>query len=128
MITCRGIWIVLDPGEVINVEIAREHAEASAVQNFGFACMEVLEFKNGKVYQDNISEYTIPDITNVPETKVIFIHKETEHKRITRLGLGDQAVIGVAPALISAIYQATNCDHTKIPCTPETILHYMENK
>ncbi|MBN2444654.1 MAG: xanthine dehydrogenase family protein molybdopterin-binding subunit [Spirochaetales bacterium] len=126
--TCRGIWIVLDPGPVINYEIAREHVEAAAVQNFGLACMEVLEFKNGIVYQNNISEYTIPDITSVPEIEVQFIQRESHHKYNPIRGLGDQAVIGVTPAYISAIFQATDNYFTSIPCTHESIHRFMGNR
>ncbi|MBN2536250.1 MAG: xanthine dehydrogenase family protein molybdopterin-binding subunit [Spirochaetales bacterium] len=126
--TCRGIWIVLDPGPVVNDEIARQHVEAAALQNFGFATMEVLEFKNGKVYQNDISEYTIPDITTVPDIHVRFIQNRAGIKHYPGRGLGDQAVTGVAPGYISALYQATNNSYTHLPCTPESIMELMQNR
>lgn len=126
--TCRGIWIVLDPGPVVNDEIAREHVAAAAIQNYGLTTMEVLEFKKGKVYQNNISEYTIPDITTVPEIQVQFIQKQDGSRHNPARGLGDQAVVGVAPSYISALYQATSHSYTQIPCTPESILESIQNR
>jgi CO/xanthine dehydrogenase Mo-binding subunit len=128
MVTCRGIWIVLDPGPVVNYEIAREHVQAAAVNNLGLAAMEVLEFKNGKVYQNTISEYSIPDMTMVPDINVRFIQKHPAGRNDPARGLGDQAVAGVVPGYMSAIFQATDRGYTHIPCTPESIMELMQKR
>jgi CO/xanthine dehydrogenase Mo-binding subunit len=129
MTSCRGIWVVLDPGIVVNHEIAREHVQAAALQNFGLTTMEVLDYKNGKVYQDSISEYTIPDITIAPDIDVRFMQQPTDTRRpVLSLGLGDQPVTGVAPAYMSALFQATNNHYTHIPCTPESIMEFMQER
>jgi CO/xanthine dehydrogenase Mo-binding subunit len=126
MTHCRGIWIVIHVGHIVIPEIAREQVEAAALQNLGFASMEVLDFKNGMVYQNRISDYTIPGIEDLPEIVVTFLEDHSEKKQEEALDLGDQAVTGVAPSYIAAIIQTTGVNFSKIPLIPETIQEFME--
>jgi CO/xanthine dehydrogenase Mo-binding subunit len=126
MTHCRGIWIVIHAGHIVIPEIAREQVEAAALQNLGFACMEVLDFKNGRAYQNRITDYTIPGIEDLPEIAVRFLEDQSEKAQEPAIDLGDQAVTGVAPAYIAAIIQATGIEATKIPLIPETIQESME--
>ncbi|MBN1699118.1 MAG: xanthine dehydrogenase family protein molybdopterin-binding subunit [Spirochaetales bacterium] len=126
MTTCRGIWIVIHAGHINIPEAAREQVEAAALQNLGFTSMEVLDFKNGRVYQNRISDYTIPGIEDLPDIRVHFLENGSGPEQAPSLDLGDQAVTGVAPAYIAAIIQATGIDVTSIPLIPETIQDRME--
>ncbi len=118
---CRGIWIVMDAGEIVSEELARLAVEQAAVQNLGFASSEIVSFEIGRIEQKTLSEYKIPGIKDYPRIDVAFVQGEKKKKSAVFHGLGDQAVTCVAPAYVSAIVQALGRDFTTIPLTPEII-------
>jgi CO/xanthine dehydrogenase Mo-binding subunit len=118
---CRGIWIVMDAGEIVSQELAKLAVEQAAIQNLGYASTEILSFEIGRIEQKSLAEYKIPGIKDYPRIDVAFLQGEKRKKAAVPQGLGDQAVTCVAPAYVSAIVQALGRDFTSIPLTAEII-------
>jgi len=121
----KGIWIVLASENPFCEEKVKEQIEASALANLGFASMEVLEYSKGHVCQKNLSEYTIPGITDLPEIKVKLIYNQDKSESDIPSWPGNQVITGVAPAYISSIVHATGYNCTQIPLTPEKMHEYL---
>jgi xanthine dehydrogenase YagR molybdenum-binding subunit len=84
----------------------------------------VVDARNGRVPNANLAEYAVPVHADAPAVMdVIFIPEED--LRINPLGvkgLGEIAMVGVAPAIVNAIYHATGKRIRELPATPGKLL------
>jgi CO/xanthine dehydrogenase Mo-binding subunit len=121
-VNVKGIWAVYDIGTPIDDKIVLGQIEGGIVQGLGYALMEVLESKNGKIIQDTFTTYIIPTSLDIPPIVSKLIENPSTIGPFGARGLGEIPLVGVAPALASAIQQAIGSKITKIPVTPEDIL------
>ena len=106
----------------IDEKIVRGQIEGGIVQGLGYAMMEVLESKNGKLSQDTFTTYIIPSSLDIPPIFSKLIENPSTIGPFGARGLGELPLVGVAPALVSAIQQAIKTKISKIPVTEEDIL------
>jgi CO/xanthine dehydrogenase Mo-binding subunit len=121
-IDVRGIWAVYDIGTPIDDKIVQGQIEGGIVQGLGYTMMEVLETKKGKISQDTFTTYIIPSSLDIPPIFSKLVENPSTMGPFGARGLGEIPLVGVAPALASAVQQAIGTKITKIPITPEDIL------
>ncbi|MDQ7080408.1 MAG: xanthine dehydrogenase family protein molybdopterin-binding subunit, partial [Paracoccaceae bacterium] len=107
-----------DLGRVINPLLARGQVEGGVAQGLGLALME--EYVPGR--SENLHDYLIPTIGDVPEIGTIFIEKPDPEGPYGARGLGEHALIPTAPAVLNAIRHATGARMTRVPATPPRVL------
>ena len=71
---------------------------------------------------ENLHDYLIPSIGDVPEIKSIFIEKNDPEGHFGARGLGEHVLIPTAPAILNAIRNATGAIITKLPALPHRVL------
>ena len=118
----KGIWAVYDIGTPIDEKIVKGQIEGGIVQGLGYATSEVLETKNGKLSQDTFTTYIIPSSLDIPPIFSKLVENPSTMGPFGARGLGEIPLVGIAPALASAVQQAIGKRITKIPITPEDIL------
>ncbi len=121
-IDVKGIWAVYDIGTPIDSKIVQGQIEGGIVQGLGYAMMEVLESKDGKLSQDTFTTYIIPSSLDIPPIFSKLVENPSSIGPFGARGLGELPLVGVAPALASAVQQAIGTKISKIPITPEDIL------
>ena len=84
----------------------------------GMALME--EFVPGK--GENLHDYLIPTIGDVPPIESILIEDESPIGPFGAKGIGEHAMIPTAPAILNAIYHATGVRVRRVPVTPDRLL------
>ncbi len=107
-----------DLGKVINPLLAEGQIEGGVAQGIGFALME--EYIPNKT--ENLHDYLIPSIGDVPEIESILIEKEDPEGPYGARGLGEHVLIPTAPAILNAIRNATGAIITKLPALPHRVL------
>ena len=70
---------------------------------------------------ENLHDYLIPSIGDVPEIESILIEKEDPEGPYGARGLGEHVLIPTAPAILNAIRNATGAIITKLPALPHRI-------
>ncbi len=106
-----------DVGRAINPTLIEGQIEGGVAQGLGMALME--EFVPGK--GENLHDYLIPSAGDIPPVESILIEDASPVGPFGAKGIGEQAVIPTAPAILNAIYDAVGVRIRKIPATPDRI-------
>ncbi len=106
-----------DVGRAINPTLIEGQIEGGVAQGLGMALME--EFFPGK--GENLHDYLIPSAGDVPPVESILIEDPSSLGPFGAKGIGEQAVIPTAPAILNAIHDAVGVRIHKIPATPDRV-------
>jgi nicotinate dehydrogenase subunit B len=103
-------------GAIVNPDGLRNQIEGSNVQGLGGALFEAIKFENGKILNDKLSEYRVPRFSDVPpllETVLL------DRKDLPSVGAGECPMVGLAPAIGNAIFDATGVRLRSLPMVPD---------
>jgi aldehyde oxidoreductase len=106
-----------DVGRAINPTLIEGQIEGGIAQGLGMALME--EFLPGK--GENLHDYLIPTFGDVPAVESILIEDPSPVGPFGAKGIGEQALIPTAPAILNAIYDAAGVRIRKLPATPDKV-------
>ncbi|MEZ5785586.1 MAG: molybdopterin cofactor-binding domain-containing protein [Xanthobacteraceae bacterium] len=106
-----------DVGRAINPTLVEGQIEGGAAQGLGFALME--EFHPGRT--ENLHDYLIPTVGDMPPVESILIEDASPVGPFGAKGIGEQALIPTAPAILNAIHDATGVRIRKVPATPDRV-------
>lgn len=117
--TVRVVKVVAahDVGRAINPTLIEGQIEGGVAQGLGMALME--EFFPGK--GENLHDYLIPSAGDIPPIESILIEDPSSIGPFGAKGIGEQAVIPTAPAILNAIHDAIGVRIHKIPATPDRV-------
>jgi aldehyde oxidoreductase len=106
-----------DVGRAINPTLIEGQIEGGVAQGLGMALME--EFFPGK--GENLHDYLIPSAGDIPPVESILIEDPSSIGPFGAKGIGEQAVIPTAPAILNAIHDAIGVRIHKVPATPDRV-------
>jgi aldehyde oxidoreductase len=106
-----------DVGRAINPTLVEGQIEGGIAQGIGMALME--EYIPGRT--ENLHDYLIPTIGDVPEIKSIIVEVEDPNGPYGAKGLGEHVLIPTAPAILNAIRHATGAVIRNLPATPDKV-------
>ena len=106
-----------DVGRAINPTLIEGQIEGGVAQGLGMALME--EFFPGR--GENLHDYLIPSAGDIPSIESILIEDPSSIGPFGAKGIGEQAVIPTAPAILNAIHDAVGVRIQKIPATPDRV-------
>ena len=98
----KKLVCAFDCGLVINPDLVRAQVEGSIVWALGPVLFDAIDVRDGRVVQSNFHDYRVPGMLDLPEIEVILVDSDGPPA-----GAGEPAVLGVAPAVMSAVYAAT---------------------
>jgi len=121
---------VTDAGKIINPRRAVGVDEGAAVMGLGVSLSEQLLFdKSGHLLNGSSLDYRIPRVVNIPEEFVtIFQENQDGPGPFGAKGMGEGAILAIAPAVCGAVYDATGVYISEIPLTPEKIWKTLSNQ
>jgi len=106
-----------DVGRAINPTLIEGQIEGGVAQGLGMALME--EFFPGK--GENLHDYLIPSAGDIPPVESILIEDPSPIGPFGAKGIGEQAVIPTAPAILNALHDAVGVRLRKTPATPDRV-------
>jgi nicotinate dehydrogenase subunit B len=101
-------------GAIVNPDGLRNQIEGSNIQGMGGALFEAIAFENGKILNGRMSEYRVPRFRDVPELDTVLI----DRKDLPSVGAGECPLVGLAPAIANAIFDATGKRLRSLPLVP----------
>ena len=101
-------------GAIVNPDNLRNQIEGSNVQGLGGALFEAIEFENGKILNGKLSQYRVPRFSDVPVLETVLL----DRKDIPSVGAGECPMIGLAPAIANAIFDAVGVRLKSLPLVP----------
>jgi len=117
-VTLLRIVAAHDVGKAINPLLVEGQVHGGVAQGIGLALME--EFLPGRT--ENLHDYLIPTIGDVPPIETLIIETGDEHGPYGAKGLGEHCLIPTAPAVVNAIKDACGARVAHLPATPDKIL------
>ena len=101
-------------GAIVNPDNLRNQIEGSNVQGLGGALFEAIEFENGKILNGKMSRYRVPRFSDVPALETVLL----DRKDLPSAGAGECPMIGLAPAIANAIFDASGFRVRSLPLVP----------
>jgi CO/xanthine dehydrogenase Mo-binding subunit len=106
-----------DVGRALNPQQVEGQIHGGIAQGLGMALME--EYVPGQT--DNLHDYLIPTIGDVPPIEVILIEDAEPLGPYGAKGVGEPALIPTPPAILGAIRHATGVRIDFVPVTPHRL-------
>ncbi len=113
--------LVYDVGKAIHPAMCRGQVEGGTLQALGYGFMEEIKLKDGAYMNDRLATYIIPTIRDTPDMDTVLIENPTPSGAFGAKGVGEIPMDGGAPAVLSAIENATGIVAAGIPATPERL-------
>ena len=101
-------------GAVVNPDHLTNQIEGGNVMALGGALFEAIEFQNGQILNGRFSDYRVPRFKDVPELETVLL----DRKDLPSAGAGESSLVGVAPAIANAIFDATAVRLRSLPLVP----------
>jgi len=111
-----------DVGQAVNPQLVEGQVEGGVVQALGWALMEDFQTRDGQVLTSHLSTYLIPTVLDVPEAVETLVLEYPDPRGPWGVrGMGEMPFLCVAPAVVSAVYDATAARFSALPLTPERV-------
>jgi len=101
-------------GAVVNPDQLRNQIEGSIVMGIGGALFEAIDFDNGKIVNGRFSRYRVPRFSDVPLIETVLV----DRRDLPSAGAGETPIVGLAPAVGNAIFDATGIRLRSLPMAP----------
>jgi CO/xanthine dehydrogenase Mo-binding subunit len=117
----------VDVGKAINPLGCRQQLSGAAITGIGQAMFEEIAYDNGQLINPNLVDYVLPSLGDMPEI-IDPIAIEIPHRNgpFGAKGIGESALIPVAPAIANAIYDAVGVRIKDLPIKAEKIYLALE--
>jgi CO/xanthine dehydrogenase Mo-binding subunit len=103
-----------DCGAIVNPDGLRNQIIGANVMGLGGALFEAIEFENGRVTNARFSRYRVPRFRDLPEIEAVLL----DRKDVPSAGAGETPIVGVAPAVANAIFDAAGVRLRGLPLVP----------
>jgi CO/xanthine dehydrogenase Mo-binding subunit len=113
-------------GRVINPVLAMGQIEGGVAQGIGFALYENVAWREGRMVNNQITNYIMPTSADLPPIRVYFEEIPYAHGPAGAKGIGELPIDGPAPAIVNAIENAIGVPIDRIPATPEVLMQSMD--
>jgi len=113
---------VQEVGKVIHPVFAAGQIEGGVAQSIGFALTENVVWHNGRMANGQMTNYIMPTSADLPRIRVFFEETPYPFGPDGAKGIGELPLDGGAPAILSAIENATGISVREIPATPERLM------
>ena len=90
-------------GAIVNPEHLANQVEGAVAMGIGGALFEHVDFADGKVLNNRLARYRVPRFADMPVIESVLL----DRKDIPSAGAGETPIVGVAPAIANAIFDAT---------------------
>ena len=110
-----------DIGKAIHPVLAAGQIEGGTLQGLGYALLEEVRWKDGRVWNHQLTNYIIPTSADAPPIDTVIVEIPYSRGPHGAKGVGELPMDGPAPAVVGAIAHATGASVSEIPVTPERL-------
>jgi CO/xanthine dehydrogenase Mo-binding subunit len=109
-------------GRVIHPILAAGQIEGGVAQGIGYAVFENVVWKDGRMANNQMTNYIMPTSVDVPRIRVYFEEIPYEYGPLGAKGIGELPIDGPAPAVMNAVENALGMAVDEIPLMPEMLM------
>jgi nicotinate dehydrogenase subunit B len=114
--TVRIVRVVesFECGAIVNPLHLKNQIEGSITQAIGGALFEEIQFENGRILNARFKDYRVPRFSDNPLIEIVLV----DRKDLPSAGAGETPIVGLAPAVANAIFNATGVRLRSLPLAP----------
>jgi CO/xanthine dehydrogenase Mo-binding subunit len=112
----------VDVGKAINPVVVRGQIEGGTVQALGWALIEKIVYRDGKVANASMTNCIVPTFADTPELETLLVEVPYPYGPHGAKGVGEIPMDGPAAAVANAVGDALGCRFDAIPIAPEDVL------
>jgi CO/xanthine dehydrogenase Mo-binding subunit len=116
------VTTAVDLGKAIHPVLAAGQIEGGTAQALGWALLEEVRLKDGRVWNQQLTNYIIPTAMDAPPMDVILVEDPYSRGPFGAKGVGELPFDAPAAAAVAAIEHATGVRLAEIPVLPEKLL------
>ncbi len=110
-VTVGRVVQAFECGTIINPDAVLLQNEGAIIQGLGGALFEEIRSGNGTILSDRLSRYRVPRFADVPKIEVVLL----DRRDLPSAGAGETPIVGIAPAVGNAIFDATGVRLRSLP-------------
>jgi len=111
----------VDVGKAINPAIVRGQIDGGTLQALGWALLENIVYRDGKVANANMTNCIVPTFADAPELETILVEVPYPFGPGGAKGVGEIPMDGPAAAVANAVEDALGVAFDELPISPEAI-------
>ena len=103
-------------GAIQNPANLKAQVEGCIIMGLGGALTEEMKFKDGRMLNAKFSRYRVPRFKDVPEIETVLLNRPD----LVSAGAGETPIIGIAPAIGNALFNAVQARIRSMPIRNES--------
>ncbi|HET9624869.1 MAG TPA: xanthine dehydrogenase family protein molybdopterin-binding subunit [Kofleriaceae bacterium] len=111
----------IDIGKAINPTIVKGQIEGGTLQALGWAVLENIVYKDGKVANASMTNCIVPTFADAPDLETILVEVPYPFGPSGAKGVGEIPMDGPAAAVANAVEDALGCAFDALPISPEAV-------
>jgi CO/xanthine dehydrogenase Mo-binding subunit len=120
-----NFYALQEVGKVLHPVLAAGQIEGGVAQGIGYALYEKVVWSNGRMANNQMTNYIMPTSADLPPVHVYFEEIPFAYGAYGAKGIGELPMDGPAPAILNAIEDATGIAFNRAPLMPEDVLEQM---
>lgn len=120
-VTPRKVTAVVEIGKAIHPVMASGQVEGGTAQGLGYALLEEVVMRDGRMANATLTNYIIPTPLDTPPIETVLLERPYRHGPSGAKGVGEMPIDGPAPAVVNALRHA-GFDVRSIPAIPERLM------
>jgi len=115
------VTAVVEIGRAVNPLMAAGQVEGGTAQGLGYALLEEVVLREGRMANAQLTNYLIPTTLDTPPVDVTILESPYRHGPFGAKGVGEMPMSGPGPAVANAVRHLGK-DVRSLPITPEKVL------
>jgi CO/xanthine dehydrogenase Mo-binding subunit len=124
LVKVTRVVAAVDGGRILNAKTAASQIIGGTAGGIGMALPEetLADPGTGRIANATLGDYLVAVNADVPDVDVIFVGQPDPMNPIGVKGIGEIAIVGVAPAIANAVFHATGRRIRSLPIAAEQLL------
>jgi len=115
----QRVLTAFDCGAIVNPDGLRNQIIGANIMGLGGALFEAVEFENGRILSNHFASYRVPRFRDVPPMDALLV----DRKDLPSVGAGEAPIVGLAPAIANAVFDAVAVRLRGMPLGPLLVSH-----
>jgi CO/xanthine dehydrogenase Mo-binding subunit len=114
-------------GKVLHPLLATGQIIGGVAQAIGFCLYEKVVWQNGRMQNNQMTNYIMPTSSDLPPIRVFFEELGNVYGAYGAKGIGELPMDGPAPAIVNAVADALGVHFDSVPLLPEDIMDKLDS-
>jgi CO/xanthine dehydrogenase Mo-binding subunit len=117
-----------DVGTIINPLTHQGQIDGATIMGLGQGVMEELVMENGRVTNNNLGEYKMPTVADIPQLTTVLVNSTGGVGPLDSKPIGEFANNGPPAAIANAVADAVGARLFELPITAEKVYQALKKK